>query len=65
MSLKNYKYKNVNSTNDLAIKKIKKGFLKGIVIADKQKKGRGRYRNKWITMKGNLFMTVFFETKKK
>ena len=38
MSLKNYKYKNVNSTNDLAIKKIKKGFLKGIVIADKQKK---------------------------
>ena len=65
MSLKSYKYKNVNSTNDLAIKKIKKGFLKGIVIADKQKKGRGRHGNKWVTMKGNLFMTVFFETKKK
>ncbi len=65
MSLKNYKYKNVNSTNDLAIKKIKKGFLKGIVIADKQKKGRGRRGTKWISMRGNLFMTVFFQIKKK
>ena len=64
MSFKKFFYKKVNSTNDLAIKKIKTGLTKGIIIADFQKKGRGRFGNKWLSYKGNLFMTIFFEIKK-
>ena len=64
MNFKKFFYKKVNSTNDLAIKKIKTGFTKGIIIADFQKKGRGQYGKKWISYKGNLFMTIFLEIKK-
>jgi BirA family biotin operon repressor/biotin-[acetyl-CoA-carboxylase] ligase len=64
MNFKKFFYKKVNSTNDLAIKKIKTGLTKGIIIADFQKKGRGRFGNKWLSYKGNLFMTIFFEIKK-
>ena len=64
MNFKKFFYKKVNSTNDLAIKKIKTGFTKGIIIADYQKKGRGQYGKKWLSFKGNLFITIFFEIKK-
>jgi BirA family transcriptional regulator, biotin operon repressor / biotin---[acetyl-CoA-carboxylase] ligase len=65
MKLKKYKYKIVNSTNDLAIQIIKNTNNKfGIVIADKQKKGRGQYGNKWTSFKGNLFVSIFFPTDK-
>ena len=64
MKLKKYLYKSVTSTNDIAIKKIKQGFLSGIIIAKKQTKGRGRYGNKWISIKNNLFMSVFFNLNK-
>ena len=60
MKLKKYLYKSVTSTNDVAIKKIRQGFLSGIIISKKQTKGRGRYGNKWISIKKNLFMSVFF-----
>ena len=44
MILKKFVLKNVNSTNDIAIKIIKSSKNKsGIVIANNQKKGRGRY----------------------
>jgi BirA family biotin operon repressor/biotin-[acetyl-CoA-carboxylase] ligase len=64
MNFKKFFYKKVNSTNDLAIKKIKTGFAKGIIIADSQKKGRGQYGKKWLSYKGNLLITIFFEIKK-
>ena len=64
MSFKKFFYKKVNSTNDLAIKKIKAGIIKGIIIADYQKKGRGQQGKKWLSFKGNIFMTVFFKIKK-
>ena len=64
MKLKKYLYKSVTSTNDVAIKKIRQGFLSGIIISKKQTKGRGRYGNKWISIKDNLFMSVFFNLKK-
>ena len=64
MKLKKYLYKSVTSTNDAAIKKIKQGFLSGIIISKKQTKGRGRYGNKWISIKNNLFMSVFFNLNK-
>ena len=61
MKIKRYKYKYVNSTNDVAISLIKKKNIKsGIVISEIQKKGRGRRGKKWISQKGNLFLTIFF-----
>jgi len=63
MSFKKFFYKKVNSTNDLAIKKIKVGITKGIIIADYQKKGRGQHGKKWLSLKGNIFMTIFFKIK--
>ena len=63
MSFKKFFYKKVNSTNDLAIRKIKAGTIKGIIIADYQKKGRGQQGKKWLSFKGNIFMTIFFKIK--
>ena len=63
MKFKKFFYKKVNSTNDLAIKKIKTGITQGIIIADYQKKGRGQHGKKWLSFKGNLFITIFFKIK--
>ena len=61
MKLKKYQFKKVKSTNDIAIKKIKSGISRGLVIAETQSKGRGQYGKKWISFKGNLLMSIFFE----
>ena len=63
MIFKKFFYKKVNSTNDLAIKKIKNGIIQGIIVADYQKKGRGQHGKKWLSFKGNLFITIFFKIK--
>ena len=61
MKLKKFNFKIVNSTNDLAIQIIKNTNNKsGIIIAEKQKKGRGQYSKKWTSFKGNLFVSIFF-----
>ena len=65
MKLKKYNFKIVNSTNDLAIKIIKETNNKsGIVIAEKQKKGRGQHGKRWTSYKGNLFVSIFFPIEK-
>ena len=65
MKLKKFNFKIVNSTNDLAIQIIKKTNNKsGIIIAEKQKKGRGQYGKKWTSFKGNLFVSIFFKINK-
>ena len=56
MKLKKYLFKSVTSTNDIAIKKIKRGISSGIIMTNTQTKGRGRYGNKWVSIKNNLFM---------
>ena len=61
MKIKKYNFKIVKSTNDLAIQIIKKtNDDLGMVIAQKQKHGRGQYGKKWISFKGNLFVSIFF-----
>ena len=61
MKIKKFKYKYINSTNDIAINLIKKKNVgAGFVLTEKQKKGRGQRGKKWISYKGNLFVTVFF-----
>ena len=60
MKLKIFKYKKVKSTNDIAIRKIRSGIKNGIITSDFQSSGRGRHGNKWVSYKGNLFVTIFF-----
>ena len=65
MKLKKFNFKIINSTNDLAIRIIKNTKNKsGIIIAEKQKRGRGQYGKKWTSFKGNLFISIFFQLNK-
>ena len=65
MIIKSFNYKFVNSTNDIAINLIKQKNIKaGFVLAEKQKKGRGQRGKKWISYKGNLFVSIFFSLEK-
>ena len=65
MITKGFNYKIVNSTNDIAINLIKQKNIKaGFVLAEKQKKGRGQRGKKWISYKGNLFISIFFSLEK-
>ena len=65
MILKLIKFNCVKSTNDEAIKIIRsKKNTKGIVISNHQTNGRGTMGKKWISYKGNIFASVFFELKK-
>ena len=40
MVLKKFKYKKVSSTNDIAMQKIRQGYKSGVIISDKQTRGR-------------------------
>ena len=65
MKLKRFKFKRVNSTNNTAIRIIKKtNYNSGMVIAETQVNGRGQYGRKWISSKGNLFISFFNELNK-
>ena len=62
MKLKVLKYKIIKSTNDVAIKLIKKNLHQPTLIkANKQTRGRGTMGKKWISKNGNLFISIFFE----
>tara|TARA_A100000164_G_scaffold364248_1_gene382309 strand:+ start:624 stop:1145 length:522 start_codon:yes stop_codon:yes gene_type:complete len=65
MKFKVFSYKKVNSTNNTAIALIKKNIKQGIVTSEIQKKGKGRIGKKWISRKGNLFISIFFPISKK
>ena len=61
MRFKIFKFKQVKSTNDTAIRIIKKTNLNcGIVYSELQNAGRGQYGKKWISQKGNLFISFFY-----
>ena len=65
MKLKRFKFKRVKSTNSTAIRIIKESnYNSGMVIAETQTKGRGQYGRKWISSKGNLFVSFFNELNK-
>ena len=62
MKIKIKKYKKVKSTNDIALKLIKQNVSKPTLITtEKQTNGRGRIGKKWISKKGNLFISLFFQ----
>ena len=61
MRLKIFRFKSVHSTNSTAIRIIRKtNYQTGMVISDIQIKGRGQYGKKWISLKGNLFVSFFY-----
>ena len=65
MRLKKFNFNKVKSTNDTAIRLIKSGIERGIVLAETQIKGKGQRGNKWISNKGNLFISIFFKVNSK
>jgi BirA family biotin operon repressor/biotin-[acetyl-CoA-carboxylase] ligase len=66
MKLKIIKMKRVKSTNNVALKLIKKKILKPTMITSlTQTNGRGTMGKKWVSIKGNLFISIFFEINQK
>ncbi len=60
MKYKIFKFKRVKSTNNTAIRIIKESnYNLGMVISETQIKGKGQYGRKWISLKGNLFVSFF------
>ncbi len=65
MKMQIIKYKSVDSTNNVAIRRINKGQIKPtLIIAKNQKKGRGQYGRRWVSYQGNIFITIYFSIKK-
>ena len=61
MKFKVYRFNKIKSTNDTAIRVIKKSNTKfGMIVAQTQYGGRGQYGRKWISYKGNLFVSFFY-----
>ena len=61
MKFEIFKYESVTSTNDAAINLIKnEKRVSGCVCTDIQTKGRGTRGKKWVSDKGNLFLSIFF-----
>ena len=64
MKFKVFKFTKVKSTNNTAIRIIKKyNYDFGMVLSELQISGRGQYGKKWISYKGNLFVSFFYNLK--
>ena len=61
MKFKIFKFKKVKSTNNTAIRIIRNSKLEnGMIISELQSDGRGQYGRRWISEKGNLFVSLFY-----
>jgi len=66
MKIRLLRFKRVKSTNDVALKLIKKKNIRPtMIVSEIQTHGRGTMGKKWISQKGNLFISIFFEMKYK
>tara|TARA_B110000971_G_C19938906_1_gene467773 strand:+ start:614 stop:1177 length:564 start_codon:yes stop_codon:yes gene_type:complete len=62
MEIKLFKFKSVKSTNDIAINLIKKKKIQSAMISSQiQTKGRGTMGKKWVSQKGNIFISIYFK----
>ena len=62
MKIKIKKYKKVKSTNEIALRLIKKNYSEPtLIVSEKQTNGRGRVGKKWVSKKGNIFISLFFK----
>ena len=56
------KFKTVKSTNDTALYLIKKQNLSPIIVtSDTQTRGKGTMGKRWISKKGNLFISILLK----
>ena len=49
MKLKIFSYKNVKSTNNVALRLLKSGHMSGAIISDVQSKGKGQHGKRWVS----------------
>jgi len=62
MKLKQFNFKKVKSTNQTAIRLIRSSKNEfGLIISEAQLKGKGQYGRKWISYKGNIFLSFFYK----
>ena len=65
MKLKQFNFKKVKSTNLTAIRLLKNSENEfGLVVTENQSNGRGQYGRKWISYKGNTFLSFFYSLEK-
>ena len=65
MKLKQFNFKKINSTNQTAIRLLKNPNNNyGLVVTENQSNGRGQYGRKWISLKGNIFLSFFYKLEK-
>ena len=65
MKLKQFNFKKVYSTNQTSIRLIKSSkFEFGLIVSEIQSNGRGQYGRKWISYKGNIFLSIFYKLDK-
>ena len=65
MKLRQFNFIKVKSTNLTAIRLIKSTRNEfGLIISKVQTKGKGQYGRKWISYKGNIFLSFFYNLEK-
>jgi len=65
MKLKQFNFKKTKSTNQTAIRLIKSSKNEfGLIVSEAQSKGKGQYGRKWISYKGNIFLSFFYKLEK-
>ena len=64
MKFKVFRFNKVKSTNNTAVRIIRcYKYDFGLILADVQINGRGRYGKKWVSYRGNLFVSFFYNLK--
>jgi len=64
MKFKVFRFNKVKSTNNTAIRIIKNyNYDFGMILSNLQINGRGQYGKKWVSYKGNLFVSFFYNLK--
>src|SRR3989338_10621694 len=63
MAYKIHYFKSLESTQDKAKEFAKKNLSNAVIVADVQTKGRGRFKRKWHSAKGGLWMSILLKPK--
>ena len=65
MRFKKFYFKKVKSTNLTAVRLLKKNKDEfGLIISKMQTSGKGQYGKKWISYKGNIFLSFYYKLDK-
>jgi len=62
-NFKFYYYSIIDSTNSKAKRLTKKGLFDIVLIAREQTRGKGRFKRKWFSDVGGLYMTIVLKIK--